>query len=173
LGRLDDFQTYRVRAWSVYDLGLGRLGSLNIGALYRFDSGGTYSLAAKGRPLSAVPRAIGSAIYPNLPPTQTIFFAEGRGSERFESAPLFDFALTYTVPVFRSLRPWVKLEVRNLFNDTPLIAYDTTVTPDPTSPLDSLGLRTGYVKGASFGKGTSAAHYPFPRELFVSMGFRF
>jgi hypothetical protein len=173
IGRLNDYQKHRVRLWTIYDLGLGKFGNLNAGASYRFDSGATYSLVATGRALTATQRAIGNAIYPSLPGSQNLFFSEGRGSEFFESSHLFDLALNYSVPVFKSLRPWVKFEVRNAFNKTPLIGSNITVTPDNNSPLDSLGLRTGYVKGASFGKGTSTAHYPFPREIFISMGFRF
>jgi hypothetical protein len=173
IGRLNDFQKHRVRLWTIYDLGLGKFGNLNVGAIYRFDTGSAYSIQALGRALSTTQRAIGSPLYPNLPGSQTLFFADGRGSETFESSHLVDFSVNYSVPVFRTWRPWVKFEVRNAFNKVPLIGYNTTVTPDNNSPLDNLGLRTGYVKGASFGKGTSTAHYPFPREIFLSMGFRF
>jgi hypothetical protein len=81
--------------------------------------------------------------------------------------------LNYSVPVFKSLRPWVKFEVRNAFNKTPLIGSNVTITPNASSPLDSLGLPTGYTKGASFGKGTATTHFPFPREILLSMGFHF
>jgi hypothetical protein len=67
----------------------------------------------------------------------------------------------------------VKGEARNMFNSTPLIAYNTTVTPDASSPRDELGIPTGFIKGANFGKGTATSHYPFPREFLVSMGIRF
>ena len=109
----------------------------------------------------------------DLPTSQTIFYSQGRGSERFEDAHLFDVALTYAVPVYKRLKPWVKLEARNVFNSTPLISTNITTRPDPNSPKDALGIPTGFIKGSSFGKGTATTNYPFPREFFVSTGIRF
>ena len=54
----------------------------------------------------------------------------------------------------------MKFDVYNLFNNQKLIPWNTTVRPDPASPQDSLGYRTGYLKGASFGQGTAHTHYP-------------
>jgi hypothetical protein len=67
----------------------------------------------------------------------------------------------------------VKGEVRNLLNNDKLIAWNTTVTRNVSSPLDGLGQPTGYTQGANFGKGTTNAHYPVAREYFVSFGLRF
>jgi len=173
IGHLDDFERHRVRAWTTYDLGIGRAGTINLGLLYRFDSGTAYSLRLNGAGLTATQTAIGSAIYPDLPTSQTIYFSQGRGSEFFEDAHLFDLAVTYTVPVVKRLRPWVKAEVRNMFNSTPLISYNTTVRADPASPRDALGLPTGFTKGSAFGTGTATSNYPFPREFFISTGIRF
>ena len=64
-----------------------------------------------------------------------MFFGE-RGSETFKGYGLLDTSINYNIPVFRSLRPWVKFDVYNLFNNRKLIAWNTTVRPDPTSPLD-------------------------------------
>jgi outer membrane receptor for ferrienterochelin and colicin len=173
IGRLAGFVKHRVRAWSTYDLGIGRAGDLAFGLLYRFDSGQAYSIRSTGRPLTSVQREIGAPLYPDLPATQTIYYSLGRGSENYEDAHLFDLAVTYSLPVYKSLKLWVKGEMRNMFNSTPLIAYNTTVTPDATSPRDALGIPTGYVKGTNFGKGTTTAHYPFPREYFLTIGVRF
>jgi hypothetical protein len=111
--------------------------------------------------------------------TQTLFFGE-RGSETFEGYTLLDLATTYRIPVFRTLSPWVKLEVLNLTNNQKLIAWNTTVTPDPNSPLDADGLPTGFIQGSNFGRGTANTHYPVWRPGFtggrtflVSTGVRF
>jgi hypothetical protein len=84
------------------------------------------------------------------------------------------------VPVRKSLRPWLKLEVINLLNNDKLIAWDTTITVDPASPLDADGLPTGYIKGPRFGQATSTAQYPRPRPgltggrtFLGAFGFRF
>ena len=47
--------------------------------------------------------------YPDAPTNQTVFFAD-RGSETFKGYGLFDLDLSYNVPVFRSLRPWINGE---------------------------------------------------------------
>jgi hypothetical protein len=173
IGRLNGFEKHRARAWTTYDLGLGRAGTLNAGLLWRFDSGQAYSIRSTGRPLTSVQKAIGAALYPDLPSTQTIFYSLGRGSENYANASLFDLALTYSLPLYKRLNFWVKGEARNMFNSTPLISTNITVTPDASGPKDSLGIPINYIKGANFGKGTGTANYPFPREFFVTVGMRF
>jgi hypothetical protein len=122
--------------------------------MWRVESGGVYSLAALSVPLTAIQRSlIDAAGYPDNPGIQTLFFGE-RGSETFAGFGLFDTSFNYDVPVFRSARPWVKVDIYNLFNNQKLIAWNTTVRPDPNSPLDAMGLPTGYIKGSSFGTAT-------------------
>lgn len=166
MGRLDDYQQHKVRVWSNYQLGLGRFGAVDITPMWRYNSALTYSLAAGSVPLSAIQRSRNPG-YARLPGSgangsQTLFFAE-RGSEQFAGYGLVDLAATYQVPVWKSLRPWLKLEVLNAFNNDKLIGWDTTVTVDATSALDANGLPTGYTRGARFGQGTSTANYPRPR----------
>jgi Carboxypeptidase regulatory-like domain/TonB dependent receptor/TonB-dependent Receptor Plug Domain len=173
VGPLVGYQQHKVRVWTTYDLGLGKAGTATFGALYRYNSGTAYSIRSTGQPLTDVQEAIGSALYATLPTSQTIYYATGRGSERFEGASLLDLSLNYSIPVYKSLRPWVKFEVRNVFNSTPLISTNISTTPDPNSPLDSLGIPTGYIKGSAFGTGTSTTNYPFPREFLVAVGVRF
>jgi len=165
-GRIDDYQQHKVRLWSIYQLDMGRFGRVDITPMWRYNSALTHSLAAGSVPLSAVQRARNPG-YARLPGSgangsQTLFFAE-RGSEEFAGYGLADLAVTYQVPVWKSLRPWVKLEVLNAFNNDKLIGWDTTVTADAASALDANGLPTGYVRGTRFGQGTSTAHYPRPR----------
>ncbi len=172
IGNLNGYQKHRARAWMTYDLGLGKAGSLNAGLLWRFDSGQAFSIRSTAA-LSSVQQAIGAALYPDLPSSQPLFYAPGRGSENYENASLFDLALTYNLKVWKSASPYVKGEVRNMLNSTPLISYNITVSPDPNSPRDALGLRTGFVKGSRFGQATSSSNYPFPREYLLTVGFRF
>lgn len=170
-GHLDDFQRHKALIFSTYDVGLGRAGRATLGVGYRYDSPTTYSLLSNSVPITAIQRAKNPG-YANIPTTQTLFYAE-RGSEFFEAAHLLGFALTYDLPSLKTVRPWVKLDVRNAFNAQPLIQSDTTTTPNNAGPVDALGLPLEYVKGANFGKGTSNVHYPVPREFRVSVGFRF
>lgn len=166
VGRLDDYQQHKVRAWSTYLLDMGRFGSLDITPMWRYNSALTYSLAANSVPLSAIQRSRNPG-YARLPGSgangsQTLFFGE-RGSEEFAGYGLVDLGVTYQVPVWSSLKPWLKLEVLNALNNDKLITWDTTVTADATSTLDADGLPTGFVRGPRFGQATSTANYPRPR----------
>jgi outer membrane receptor protein involved in Fe transport len=177
-GRLDDYQAHKLRLWAIVNVGFGRFGSLDLAPLWRYNSALTYSVTANV-PLSAVQRTNNPG-YARLPASQTIFFGE-RGSEEFAGYGLMDVAATYQVPVWQRLRPWVKVEVLNIFNNDKLIAWNTTVVADPNSALDPHGLPTGYLpQSASFGQGTAATHYPRPRPgltggrtYLAALGLRF
>ncbi len=77
------------------------------------------------------------------------------------------------MPLFKSLRPYVKLDVRNVFNNQAQILGNTAVSQDPNSPVDELGLRTGFRTGATYLAPRNNADYQLPRELRLSLGFRF
>jgi Carboxypeptidase regulatory-like domain/TonB dependent receptor-like, beta-barrel len=177
IGKTDDYQKNKVRIFSVYDLGLGSAGTVSLGGIYRFDSGGFYSLTATSVPITPQQTARNPG-YARPPTNQTLFFgARGEGGQ-FESSHLFDFSLSYEVPIYKSARPFFKAEMRNAFNKQPLIGFDTTITPDASSPRDALGLPTGYVRGTNFGTPLNAQtatgpHVPFPREFRFSLGLRF
>jgi hypothetical protein len=180
IGRLNGFQRNKVRAWATYNQPLGRFGSVDVAPILRVDSGLSYSLFATKVDLSDIQLARDPG-YARLPDggTQTLYFGE-RGSQSFPGFALFDLAATYQVPLFKTLSPWVKAEILNVTNNQKLIAWDTTVTPDPGSPLDENGLPTGYVKGPRFGQGTSNTDYPAwrpgqtgGRTYLLSGGIRF
>jgi hypothetical protein len=153
-GRLQDFQRHRLRIWSIYDLDMKRAGNVSVSGLWRVDSGQVYSLAARNQPLSATQRAILTAAgYPDAPTTQTVYFGP-RGSQEFKGYGLLDLDVSYNVPVFKSVRPWVKLDIYNLFDNQKLIAWDTTITQTGSSPKDNLGLATTYTQGPRFGTAT-------------------
>jgi len=175
LGRLNDFQRHKVRLWTTYEQRLGRFGGFNVGLLWRYDSAMTYSLGAANQPISDV-QASRDPGYAQPPGLQTVFFGE-RGAGDFTGAHLFDVALTYDIPVYRSLRPYVKLDVRNVFNDQTLGAgvggWNTTVFPDEDGPVDANGIPTGHTEGPNFGTATGNGSYPIPREYRVAVGFRF
>jgi outer membrane receptor protein involved in Fe transport len=172
-GHLAIFQRHKVRAWTTYDLGLGRAGNVNIGVLWRYDSGLTDSLV--GNLVALTPIQLGLAAgYHSLGPssTQTIYFGP-RGSVQFPGAHVFDVALTYNIPLYKSLKPYVKFDVRNAFNNLSVIRFDDTVQGDPHSPLDSFGLPTGYIRGSRFGQATTSADFVVPRTYAFALGFRF
>lgn len=183
LGRLNDFQRHKLRAWTTYGLRFGRFGTLDSSLIYRYNSAQTYSLAATGQSLSAIQLARNPGYARAAGTAQSVFF-DDRGSEFFNASHLVDLGLLYQLPVWSTLRPWLKLEVYNMFNNQALVLFNTAVTPDPNSPLDADGLRTGFVRGPAFGTARSQADYPratttpagqnlYARTFLMSFGVRF
>jgi hypothetical protein len=179
-GRLNDFQRHKVRLWTIYNLDLGRFGNLDIAPLWRYNSALSYSLFAGAVPLTAAQLALNPGYAGITPQTTATLFFDERGSERYDGYHLVDLGLSYQVPVWRALRPWIKFEVLNALNNDKLIQWDTTITPDPDSPRDALGLPTGYIEGPRFGEGTANTDYPRPRPgltggrtFLMAAGIRF
>jgi hypothetical protein len=180
-GHLNEYQRHKVRIWTTYNQGLGRLGSVDFSPIWRINSGLTYSLAAANVAHSAVQLARNPGYLRTAGGGQsaTLFFDE-RGSESFKGFALVDLAMNYGIPVWKELRPWVQVQIYNLLNNQKQIQWDTTVTPDPASPLDSLGQPTGYIQGPNFGKATAADQFPIwapgetgGRTFRVAFGVRF
>jgi TonB dependent receptor len=167
----DQYQAHRVRAFSTYDFSFGAAGRVSLGLLYRYDSPQVFTYSASSVPLTAIQKAKNPG-YATTPATQTLFFGE-RGTGRFNAQHLLDLALNYEWPIWKTARPYFKVDWRNVFDSQPLIGFNTTISPDPASPTDGLGLATGFIKGPNFGKGVQNSHYPVPRELRLAVGFRF
>ena len=173
-GRLDDYQKHRVRVWGIYTLGMGSFGNLDVGGFWRYDSADNYSLASSSFRVTPEQQAILDELgYVDGPSSRTLYYAAGRGSELYHGSGRFDLSLHYDIPVWRRLRPWVKIEWYNLTNNHKLIAFNTTVRPDADGPLDALGIPTTYVEGDRFGEATSAGDYRAARSFLIAWGFRF
>lgn len=127
--------------WGIYSLGFGGAGAVDVAGIWRYDSGHVYSLSATQA------ATLSSLGYASAPDPRALYFFDGRGSGTFDGYGLFDLSLQYSIPVWQSLNPWIKAEVYNLMHkDTP-VRWDTSVVPDPDSPLDELGLPTQYLAG--------------------------
>ena len=193
VGNLQDMQRHRIRIWSDYHILLGRAGDLSVSGLWRFNSGLVYSIAARNQNLTATQASIiAAAGYPDVPSTagNEVFFG-GRGTQTFPSYALFDASFNYNIPVAGSLRPWVKLDIYNLFNNEKLIAWNTTVTQNKAAGVDNLGLATTYTPSKAYGTATgntvtnlfntAIPAYPLAygtalpggRTVLLSVGFRF
>jgi hypothetical protein len=177
MGRLDDFQRSKVRVWATYGLDFGRAGRLDLAPIYRYNSGKTFSYTATV-PMSAQQLANNPG-YARVPTSQTLYFGD-RGAGSFAGYALVDFASTYSLPMWRTTAPWLKVEVLNLLNNQKLVSWDTTVTADMKGPLDANGLPLNYITGANFGTATSTANYARPRggmdggrTFLMSVGMRF
>ena len=204
-GFMPGYQEHRLRVLNNYELGLGRAGQLDVGVVFNYDSAQTFSYLATSVPVTAIQSArLTAAGYKSPPTSQTIYFHEKNYVDATKGAPLgsvttdsaelgmgeyndqmtFDLALTYSIPLFRSIAPRVKFEVYNLTNDDELRAFDTSVTANGTDaasvaacggpcPVDSLGLPTTFRKGSSFGTARTAADHVVPREYRLSASITF
>jgi len=177
-GRLNEFQRHKLRMWTTYTARMGRAGNLDISPIWRVNSGLTYSHSVA---VSMSPQQI--ALNPGYARANTarpgIFFG-GLGSESFKGFGLLDMSFRYGVPVWKTVQPWIQAHVFNVMNNQKLIQWDTTVSPDPASSLDAIGQRTGFIKGANYGKATANGHFPAwssgetgGRTFRIAMGIRF
>ena len=110
---------------------------------------------------------------------QTLYFGE-RGAHDFAGYGVMDFAATYNIAVWRTLRPWFKVEVFNLFDNQKMIAWDRTVAANASSALDANGYRTDFTAGPRYGQATAGTHFPTPypnqtggRAFRIAFGTRF
>ena len=180
-GRLDNYQQHKLRVYGTYSRGLGRFGSVDVSPLWRVNSGGVYSLT------TSVPvTAIQLARNPGYPATdigtatrQTVFFGE-RGEYDLAGYGVMDLAAQYNLAVWRTLRPWFKVEVYNLFKNEKTIGWDRTISVAATAPVDANGIATTYVPGPRFGQPTAGTHFPMPyagqtggRGFKLALGVRF
>ena len=181
-GRLAGFQRHKARIWGIYSLDIGpRHGTVDIGGMWRYDSARVSSLQANNQPITPTQRQLITELgYASGPTPRTLYFSEGRGSERFKGYGLFDLSLQYRIRKWPSLAPWIKAEIFNVFNNGKQIAWDTVVLPDTTGPTDDLGLPTDFVTGPRFGQATSVDHFPhyIPgldglRTIRIAVGVRF
>ena len=180
-GRLNEFQRHKVRIYTSYNLGLGPFGSLDLSPMWRINSGRTYSLVANGfaHPQTLLEKNPGYLRTAAAGQSANLFFGE-RGSQDFKGFGVLDFATNYSIPIWQELRPWVQVQVFNVFNNQKLIEWNTSVTADTAGPVDENGLPTQFIEGGSFGEATSASHYvgwlPWEdggRTFRVAFGIRF
>ena len=181
-GRLADYQKHKFRLYGTYSQKLGFLGSLDVSPIWRVDSGAVFSYSAAAVPLTATQLARNPG-YPandiNANTTYTLFFGD-RGAGDFLGYGLLDLATTYSIPIWKSARPWIKFEAYNLLNNQKQIKWDTTITADNASARDASGLQTGFINGANFGKPTNDNQFPQPipgtnggRLFRMALGIRF
>jgi len=179
-GRLAQFEADRFRVWSTYNFNLGRFGSLGTGLLFRYDSGLTYSYSV-AIPRTAASKALNPG-YTGQSSSAAIFFGP-RGAGTFPSTSLFDTSLQWNIPI-SVVTPWIKFDVRNLFNDHTQIAGNTTIctfqnaasancNAGTTGPVDSLGYATSFNKSATFGRPTASTSFVSPRTYLIYAGVRF
>ena len=110
---------------------------------------------------------------------EAIFFGT-RGQYSFKGYGVLDLAATYRIPVWKSVAPWLKVEIYNALNNQKQIGWDRTVNVDQSSSLDANGIPTGYIEGPRYGQATNANQFPQPypgqnggRAFRAVLGVRF
>jgi hypothetical protein len=179
-GTLSGYQKHKLRIFTSYNVPTSRFGNFNFGLIYSFDSGRPYSLSQSNFPYTDIQLSRDPG-YANLPSTETIYFGE-RGSQRFPSQSRFDVALNYDIPIWKTLSPFVKFEVINLFNTHYLNSFNTSIRACRTAtqagcngaaPTDANGIPTTFAPRGTFGKATAVSNFQVPQQFDISAGIRF
>jgi Carboxypeptidase regulatory-like domain len=178
-GNLSGFEKHKLRLLGTYNIH-SPIGVFTPGLIYAYDSGAPYNITSTV-PYTAIQKARNPG-YASLPPTQTIFYGD-RGNNFFPSQQRWDLALAWDAPLHKTVAPYVRFAITNLFDTHYLVAFDSSVTPNdgrtvagvthPTGPLDANGLPTTFTKGPAFGTATSSINYQPARTLSVAAGIRF
>ena len=113
----------------------------------------SFTFAARNQPLTAIQNNIlANAGYPDSPGVQTVYFGD-RGTGEFAGYGNLNASVNYNVPVFKALRPWIKLDLFNLFDNRKLIAWNTTVSQNRAAGVDNLWPRDELHAGREFRQG--------------------
>ena len=133
VGRLDDYQRHKLRVLTTYNQGLGRLGAADIGLIWRYNSGLTYSLARECRaePDTARHRGCSRLRRPAWRPECSVYY----GARRYRAIPRYGLGPGRELqhPGWSAVRP-IRLEVLNIANDQKLVGYDTSSSRTGTAP---------------------------------------
>ena len=91
-----------------------------------------------------------------------------------------DLAFSYEVPVWKTLSPFFKVSVFNVFNWDDLVAHNTSVSACRTvrtgctaAPVDQDGIPTTFSRGSLFGTARNSNDHQRAREFQISAGIRF
>jgi hypothetical protein len=168
-GNLSGYQKHKLRLLGTYAI-RSKIGTFTPGLIYSYDSGQPYNITST-LPLSAIEIARDPG-YASLPATQVIYYGD-RGNSFFPSQQRWDLSFSWEAPITKTVAPYVRFAITNLFNTAYLVSYDTSVTANTNGPLDSNGLPTTYTKAKTFGTATSSANYQPARTLTIAAGIRF
>ncbi len=174
---------HRANLWLSYDLPTP-VGSFNISALERFNSGYAYYAAG-----TIALTAIENPGYESVPATATYYF-EGDKEYRTDDITRTDLAINYGLPIGR-VEVFLQADILNVFDEDGIAdpsSVDSTVytsrnsacqkadgsrcnvfNPMTTTPVEGVH----YVKSSSFGQAASPSAYQLPLTYQFSVGMRF
>jgi hypothetical protein len=174
-GNLSGYEKHKLRLLGTYTIH-SPIGVFTPGLIYAYDSGAPYNITSTV-PLTAIQIARDPG-YASLPATQVIYYGD-RGNNFFPSQQHWDLAFAWDAPLYKTVAPYVRFAITNLFDTQQLVAFNTSVTPNDglgthkSGPVDANGLPTTFTKGAAFGTATSSANFQAARTLSVAAGIRF
>jgi outer membrane receptor protein involved in Fe transport len=164
----NEAQSHRLQAYGFKTFETG-LGTLNLGAVGRFESG-RQALLQVVSPLSNTQNAAAaSAGYLNVPSSQALFF-DGE-TVQFDSIFNLDLSATLTFGTGSGSGVYIKADVFNVLGGSGLESFDTTIIPGGS--VDSQGQPTTFTRGSTFGSARSFDDFQAPRQFRFSVGFRF
>lgn len=194
-GFLGPDMRHRGNVWAQYDFPTTRLGRFNVSLLERYHSALSYSAIGTIDVRKGVSNGPANGVVNpgyETPPTNVSYYFSDRGAFRVDSISSTDLGLNWYLPSLRGARPFLEIDVVNLFNEqgvedpdfvdkTVLTRRQTTclqsgstsrcVAFNPFTDTPQQGLNWQY--GPSFGTPTSAAAYQLPRTYRFSIGLKF
>ena len=170
-GNLPGFQRHKVRVLGAYNFRTP-IGVFTPGIIYNYDSGTTYSLTTTEN-LTDTQIALNPG-YASLPNSQTVYFGD-RGLGTYPSQQRWDASFEWSAPIGKTIAPYVRFAILNVFNTAYLVSYNTSITSNtgPGDPVDAFGLPTTYTPGPNFGTATSSSNYQIARTFSAAVGVRF
>ena len=98
-------------------------------------------------------------MYVGGPEPRTLYLSHGCGSGG-SRATVRSTSFQYGIRRWRSVTPWIKAEIFNVFHNDEQIAWNTVGLPDSTGPTDDLIVPIDFLTGPRFGQATSVDHFP-------------
>jgi outer membrane receptor for ferrienterochelin and colicin len=179
VGYTNGDQRHKARVWGSFDLPTGdTIGRMTVGLMQRVDSGRGYDWSATidSRPYVTNPGYV-------TPTSSVTYFFSDRGGMRRPTAWRTDFSFNWEarLPAVPRGRVFLRAIVNNLFNNTKLVGFNTTVqtkaqnsslaafNPFTSTPVQGVN----WVFGPEYGNPTDPNDYQSTREFSFSVGVRF
>ncbi len=173
LGYTNGDQRHKMRIWGTWQIPLPRvIGTFDLGATQRFDSGGPYdySFSVDPRPYVTNPGYL-------VPPSSVTYYATDRGAFHFDGYWRTDLSLSWNYKIYKKTQIFFRGVAANVFNNQALQSFNNVVTtsgmtafnPFTTTPVEGVNWK----KDSLYGQASSPSSYQAPRDFSFSVGFRF
>jgi len=173
LGYTNGDQRHKMRIWGTWQVPLPRvIGTFDLGATQRYDSGGPYdySFSVDPRPYVTNPGYL-------VPPSSVTYYATGRGAFHFDGYWRTDLSLSWNYKIYKKTQIFFRGIAANVFNNQALQSFNNVVTtsgmtafnPFTTTPVEGVNWK----KDSLYGQASSPSSYQAPRDFSFSVGFRF